>query len=124
MVEKTWTTKAGLKASVILQEHWEGGYSHRCGYVEIPADHPLSGLDYMDERVLGISVHGGVTYADHRYWRIKGRRKTNGNEWWFGFDCAHAGDKSHGLNTGTWRTLKYVMDECESLASQIMAMIA
>lgn len=44
-----------------------------------------------------------------------------GDEWWFGFDCAHTGDKTmHSFySDGVKRTADYVIAECESLARQL-----
>lgn len=49
-----------------------------------------------------------------------------GNVWWFGFDCAHAGDYAPGLPSTfslqqyeEYRTLDYVRGECRSLAEQL-----
>lgn len=63
------------------------------------------------------SVHGGLTYAASGE---KGYPVQNSKDWWFGFDCAHAGDGT--LLTTYWptRTQKYVEKECERLASQIV----
>lgn len=138
---------AGLQCQTYRTEmgHW-------CGYVGVPADHPLHGKAYTDkisvpqemiERevdidkigvinlfcqieeptaeacalVLAFDIHGGITYA------------ANGAPgadveglWWFGFDCAHAGDVS-SLDMqgpmGIYRSEEYVIDECKSLADQL-----
>lgn len=58
-----------------------------CGYVGIPRDHRLYGLDYNDSRVESeIDIHGGLTYS----------KQVNGLTW-FGFDCNHANDFSPGV---------------------------
>ncbi len=87
-------------------------------------------------------VHGGITYAGgHSEYPIES------NLWWFGFDCAHAGDGKdlkqaleYGLIDNkryedlssfdrrfpmyeTTRTLEYCEDECKSLARQLSAII-
>lgn len=48
------------------------------------------------------------------------------NVWWFGFDCAHAGDLSPAYDKGhafrsesTYRDIQYVRDEVTSLAQQL-----
>jgi hypothetical protein len=49
--------------------------------------------------------------------------------WWFGFDCAHAGDltpawKVAGINVGdfeSYRDVGYVKKEIEQLAAQLAA---
>lgn len=43
-VERDWTTEAGLRAVVLMVRG-----SHRCGYVEVPEDHPLQGVEYNEE---------------------------------------------------------------------------
>lgn len=72
-----------------------------------------------------IGVHGGLNWARSIY---------DHTGWWFGFDCAHAGDFPPGLvNTleqiggdpsfmyefGIYRTFDYVKQECATLAQQI-----
>ena len=51
--------------------------------------------------------------------------------WWFGFDCAHAGDSwspeaAEGVGTGLFRgehrTLSHVTYHCEHLARQLQEM--
>lgn len=66
-----------------------------------------------------VDVHGGLTYS--------GGRKdypVAGDGWWFGFDCAHAGDAyiESIPNFPNWpdsvvRELPYVKNECEVLAA-------
>lgn len=94
---------------------------HWCGYVGIPSSHPLFQKSHHDLLVQEIAVHRGITYS--------GRLKphfSNSSYWWFGFDCAHAGDESPGLTPysivsfrGIYRDLTYVIKECESLADQL-----
>ncbi len=45
VVEKDWVTKSGLRAVVLMCIH-SGRESHRCGYVEVKAGHPLHEVDY------------------------------------------------------------------------------
>jgi hypothetical protein len=57
------------------------------GYVSIPPEHPLYGLDY-DEPSLGLEVSGGVTYSQEE-----------DSGWVVGFDTAHGFNrKSHDKN--------------------------
>lgn len=83
-----------------------------------------------------VDVHGGLTYS--------GGSSTypaaSDGLWWFGFDCAHAGDgeiesqvyESEGVFTicpssvfsEEVRSEEYVVKECESLASQLFALCA
>lgn len=140
---------------------------HHCGYVAVPAGHPLHGVGYSspthvlqapgDDEPIGkrgvfsliaavadpsrmqspglvFDVHGGLTYsdADAKY------PAENDGLWWFGYDCGHAGDSASPeylaekearypnepfmwTDYGTFRDLDYCVDECESLARQIVA---
>ena len=125
-VEKDWISTSGLRCVVL-----RGGYkNHRCGYVAVPYGHPLYGVDYMAGcEALGpseytwrdsqfaspeekLDVHGGVTYSDGG----DGYPVDLADVWWFGFDCMHAWDECDG-----GRPLPYVIDECESLARQLVA---
>ena len=143
-VEKDWMTEAGLRAVVIMVRD-----SHRCGYVGVPASHPLFGAEYSEPHPalavpaegepvgkrsplavfcaagdasrlqapdLVFDVHGGVTYSGK-----SDNYPVPSDLWWFGFDCAHAGDQSYGGRDGVMRDLDYCVAECESLASQIFA---
>ena len=117
--EKEWTTEAGLKAIVIATP-----MGHRCGYVSVPAEHPLHGKDYND---VDVEVHGGLTYSDER-----------DGLWWFGYDCAHWDDAKDPdlmsdeykkafndwprFNEGTIKTLEFCVAECEALAKQLEEM--
>lgn len=87
-----------------------------------------------------ISCHGGLTYADgcqhseHGICHVVDPGEPD-DTWWFGFDCAHAGDfspayeglysaASLGMPTGwggvvEYRNVDYVTAECQSLASQL-----
>jgi hypothetical protein len=114
--EKEWVTEAGLKAQVVATP-----MGHRCGYVSVPAEHPMYEKHYDD---VAVDVHGGLTYADR-----------HDGSWWLGYDCAHLGDArdpelmsdkykeafSHWSNftEGTIRTLDFCVAECESLAKQL-----
>ena len=109
---KEWKTEAGLNARISRVsskvEDWH------CGYVGVPAGHPLFMVDYMDgytnsgdglvSRELLYCVHGGITYS--------GGIGSDGL-WYFGFDCAHHGDSIHVQDVG------YCTNECEELAIQL-----
>lgn len=107
---------------------------HRCGYVGIPSTHPLYGKEYSDyldikkedigdREVSGIiplfcacldkdervkidvyfQCHGGITYSgggENSEYPIAS------DLWWFGFDCAHAGDGKE-LQYALWKFPKY-----------------
>lgn len=145
-LEKEWITKVGLKACCLFVNN-----SHRCGYVAIPKTHPLYGVRYSEEcealvpvlqavkdgpvgkrGILSVvcadgkpspelvfDVHGSITYSGRG-----GKYPIPGDDlWWYGFDCAHDGDKvrysSSYESGGEERTLEYVEQECESLAEQL-----
>ena len=88
-----------------------------CGYVYIPATHPLWGVHY-DDAALG--VHGGLTYAERE-----------GDAWCFGFDCAHYMDvrpnskvyydemDNDPFADATWKSIDFVINELDLLAQQL-----
>lgn len=46
--------------------------------------------------------------------------------WWFGFDCAHSGDRcpamrDHGYGHDSYKNVRYVREQCASLALQLSA---
>jgi len=119
---------------------WDGG-RHLCGYVAVPETHPFYGKDYnhevpmpqgLMEQPIGkrgalnvitmslaadrgmarisdiIDVHGSLTFGA----AIKGAPA----RWYFGFDCAHAGDNRETCNED------YVKAEIKSLAKQLDAL--
>lgn len=47
-IELDWTTQAGLRAVVIICKSGERK-THRCGYVGLPAEHPLNGVGYHEQ---------------------------------------------------------------------------
>ena len=122
---KEWTTREGLNAKAVL---YEMGFIN--GYVEAPDT--IVHKEYED---LNINVHGGLTFKGHL---------SNDDRIYFGFDSAHYGDKNNlelsleeGLlnkeeyNTyktelksmfnieGTFRDLKYIVNECDNLSVQL-----
>ena len=88
-VEKIFEYK-GFDCAIVGQPH-----GCRCGYVRIPAGHLLFALGklrkpYLQSTVLDhLSVHGGITYASASK---KYPVPSENEEWWIGFDCAHAFD--------------------------------
>lgn len=159
-VERAWSAH-GLECAALA--HTAG---HRCGYVRVPEGHPWFGLGYNDEapnpaplpddatvddyglgasiavlsgtvtdfskRIEGqVQVHGGVTFA------ASSVHDDLPEGWWFGFDCAHSGDKkdpslmdadalvlhveceAHYPDPGVIRGLDFVVAECERMAKQI-----
>lgn len=63
-------------------------------------------------------VHGGITYSrDHDPYGT-----SSPNEWWFGFDCSHAGDWNPdmgGYGGDTYKDINYAKEQTESLAKQL-----
>ena len=94
-----------------------------CGYVGVPPENPLAGLEEDDERVMDLDVHGGITFA-HATITIRDHVVPTGY-WWFGFDCAHAGDTipdmpEMGLECN-YRNIQYVREQTVRLADQLRA---
>lgn len=127
---------AGLPC-LMLRHDMTGNW---CGYAAVPPGHPLHGKPYDDADV---DVHGGLTYAglcrgDICYVPEPGEPD---DVYWFGFDCAHAGDFSPGLEAQllsisaivelrrtkyanleryeVYRDMHYVRSQVESLAEQL-----
>lgn len=73
-----------------------------------------------------LSVHGGITWASDNV----PNEDSDGN-WWFGFDCGHAGDlipsfaDMHILDDlfgeSVYRDMEYVKNECIQLCNQLDA---
>jgi len=102
-----------------------------CGYVGVPREHRLYGMDYQEaERGdNNFHVHGGLTFS--------GAMGEGDVYHYFGFDTAHAGDLSPGIvlsmlkwleggngalgfyEAETYRTWDYVRREVKRLASQL-----
>ena len=87
---------------------------HLCGYVHLPKGHELFGIGYYD---VDVNIHGGLTYAEQE-----------GDDWVFGFDCAHAGDLVPGMHKyhvsigDVYRNMEYVENETRNLAKQLKEM--
>ena len=108
MTIKTYT----IERSTFAGQH---SYGWGNGYIVLPESHPFHGLGYYDERLEGIEVHGGMTYAESAEScskEVKEKLGLDGSEWVFGFDTAHGGDDA--LN---WH-LKRVQDELIAFANQ------
>lgn len=84
--------------------------------------HALSGggIEGMCVSLL-LNVHGGISFCGSAWLAPK-------DHWFFGFDCAHAGDLSPGMlrytsrqlfGEETYRTLDYVRNETGRLARQL-----
>ena len=141
---------AGLKCLILRSPDW----GHLCGYVGITEGHPwfekecnqcLIGCKGQ-RKELGecltwdctweeehpspqslIEVHGGLTFSGlgDGEWRPAGY-------WWFGFDCAHAGDlipemaeqmaelfPDSLLRPEVYKDMKYVIGQTKCLAEQL-----
>jgi hypothetical protein len=76
---------------------YDGGFAN--GYVVIPKDHPLWGLDYTAEEIESLNVHGGITFSEkvdedminHILWGKDFEEEDLGS-WLIGFDTRHSGD--------------------------------
>jgi hypothetical protein len=114
-VEKDWITQAGLRAVVIM-----GDLGHRCGYVGIPAEHPLHGVEYSEksphlklnperstEKMSPIQILCGAgkdfddlnspeyvfeVHGGLTFSGGNGKYPVESDLWWFGYDCGHSGD--------------------------------
>ena len=93
---------------------------HLCGYVAVPASHPLFNKKWEHDLMPHDSVHGGVTFAD------SGRKPfelviPSEPVWWIGFDCSHLRDQvpcfDHGA--GTYRDVAFCTQECTKLAAAL-----
>lgn len=73
-----------------------------------------------------VDCHCGLTYSDHG-----GNLGLDDDRWWFGFDCAHAGDFTPGsfmpgrdrspFDGETYRDIEYVKRITEKVAEQLRA---
>ena len=123
---------------------------HYCGYVTLPAGHPLHGVSYSDSiavpqsvidrdididkigaiNLLCASVKPGDTSLDlvlavDVHGGLTYSRANKDGGWVLGFDCAHAGDARTPDDTnGIWRDAAFVAAECRSMADQVQALAA
>jgi len=110
---------AGLKCLIL--RHPELGQLN--GYVAVPRGHPGYGKDYDSmpyEDLFPVEVHGGLTFSK------EGDGDTWPEGWWFGFDCAHAGDLVPSISRlipnrdwETYRNFQYVRRQTKNLAEQL-----
>lgn len=119
-IVRDWTTEAGLRAVVRMTR-----MGHHCGYVGVPAGHPLHGVGYSDAcdalqepaENTPVGKRGAISVLAAAF--DESRRRSpehvfdvhgsltfsaysaddypakDGGEWWFGYDCAHSGDAPH-----------------------------
>jgi hypothetical protein len=114
-----------------------------CGYVAVPAGHPLHGKEYdaaPDEA--HHAAHGGLTFSngcDHSKDPARGichipAPGRSDDVWWLGFDCSHHTDLSPGqaaryarrgmsglFDQGEYRDFDYVQQRCAKLAAALAA---
>jgi len=103
---------------------------HWCGYVGVSKgsrldekkDYYPENLDGKDMKISALEkainnlqCHGGITFTGKGYW------KNAKDDYYFGFDCAHYGDKTalDFDDGGEYRTKEYVICQVEKLAKQI-----
>lgn len=125
--KKQWLDEqTGLPCLIVRGRH--GGL---CGYVGVPHNHTLYGIEYDD---LDINVHGGLTFAakcapedkEHAICHIV-EPSEDDDVWWFGFDCAHSGDLNPAYagkygtvsDYETYKPVAYVEDQVALLAKQL-----
>ena len=147
--ELGWTDKKTGYECLILRMRDAG---HLCGYVRLPEGHPLYGVGYSAEfpellkslaevemnspvgkrgaiNVFFMALRGSMSVGDlfdvHGSITFSGRMR-NREGFWYGFDCAHAGDlqpesaKRYGFDPeGVYRDIEYVKTECTRLAAQL-----
>lgn len=115
---------------------------HWCGYVGVPKSHPFFGRSVDD---VNLDAHGGVNYAGACSGQICHIPKPGEDDevFWFGFDCAHAGDiwpfeplrlledppvnlfreNRGGFWQGRYGDVAYVKAEVEALADQLAEVV-
>lgn len=128
--KRQWADAAtGLPCLIV-----RGPFGALCGYVGVPQDHPLHGIDYDATGPQYFDVHGGLTFADgcghgddpaQGICHIPGPGEPD-TVWWFGFDCAHYHDlapsiRGWRLSVGDYpyRDLAYVTEQVAALARQL-----
>ena len=120
--EANWVdVDTGYKCRIVRNEHT----GTLCGYVGVPREHRLYGMDCQDaEKNYPFYVHGWLTFS--------GAMGEGDVYHYFGFDTAHAGDLSPALvlammqwyeggpiRDETYRTFEYVKREVDVLAWQL-----
>lgn len=147
-----WRDEKTRLPCIALRVPWSG---HWCGYVGVGPDHPWHGKDYSQavgehtddcdvangwcysHSPCGLTnVHGGLTFAgacqpynekhsEHRVCHTPEPGEPD-EVWWFGFDCAHAWDRTpydyasgSSMRGGYYKDLDFVRGECARLADQL-----
>lgn len=84
---------------------------HPTAYVSIPEGHCCYKKDYSK---IDLDVHGGLTYSGKPLWEEI-------NEYWIGWDYAHAGDFLPGLKTrGKKWTTRKIFKDVKSVVAQLL----
>jgi len=132
-----WTTSTGLPGMIVRNR-----IGALCGYVAVDRSHPLHAVeyngripsnfegppeeysDYESSPEGRFNVHGGLTYSNACAGHICHVPEPGEPDdvWWFGFDCAHAGDEypsDRQYSCGDYRDVAYVKAEVENLAVQL-----
>lgn len=67
-----------------------------------------------------LNVHGGITYSENEAPNTECKKYPD--TWWFGFDCAHAGDlcPKSKYSEGVYRDVTFVKKEVRKLVSQLL----
>jgi len=92
----TWQEGLKMESGKIVADWYDGGLRFMImrgpasfnAYAGVPVDHPLAGHEYD---LLPVQAHGGLTYS------CEGSDEKGhfpAGYWWYGWDYAHAGDKS------------------------------
>ena len=83
---------AGFPCLIIRNDY----FGHLCGYVALPPEHALHGVDYPE---IEVGVHGGLTYAGPCRGAVCHIPKPGqpADVWWIGFDCLHCFDLAPGM---------------------------
>ena len=123
-----WTLVQTRLACVIARNP---RYGHLCGYVAVPAGHPMHGRDTED---LHLAAHWELSYAgDGTYVVPDDAIADSAGAWWIGFHCYHVGDVAPGdpLSVelaaelgGEYRDVEYVGLVCAIVALQVAAAAA
>jgi hypothetical protein len=130
-----WTDKETQLPCIIKRSPIAGMW---CGYVGIPKEHSLYGLDSEEINHLSIlNIHGDITFAaacqegppEATICHIPQEEKLD-DVWWLGFDCAHSFDiipNASGLleilpDLSSYRDIDFAKDETTKLAKQLAAL--
>lgn len=89
-----------------------GIFNCPCGYVKLPEDHPLYGVNYTEySDCVDIDVHGGVTFSGNMV----------GMDGWFvGFGMAHFED----FDPHDWKRNIRAVEECERETDRLADQLA